>query len=90
MRRTVSDTTSDPKGKRTQSIAEAMARGDLVDIQDPDHRPLLTQRTTGFAGTVQPPDPQVAAEMPHVDQTRRELQVTCWPYIRYYIHRYHS
>ncbi|AAW40809.1 expressed protein [Cryptococcus deneoformans JEC21] len=67
MRRTVSDTTSDPKGKRTQSIAEAMARGDLVDIQDPDHRPLLTQRTTGFAGTVQPPDPQVAAEMPHVD-----------------------
>ncbi|OXM82131.1 hypothetical protein C364_00243 [Cryptococcus neoformans Bt63] len=67
MRRTVSDTTSDPKRKRTQSMAEAMARGDLVDIQDPDHRPPLTQRTTGFAGTVQPPDPQVAAEMPQVD-----------------------
>lgn len=68
MRRTMSDTSADPKGKKkTQTMAEAMARGDLVKIQDPDHRPPLTQRTTGFAGTVQPLDPQIAAEMPQVD-----------------------
>ncbi|WWC89338.1 uncharacterized protein L201_004259 [Kwoniella dendrophila CBS 6074] len=29
--------------------------------------PQLTQRTTGFAGTIQPPDPQVAAQLPTQD-----------------------
>ncbi|WVQ82373.1 hypothetical protein IAT38_004501 [Cryptococcus sp. DSM 104549] len=66
MRRTVSDTSADPKGHRAgqPSISEMLAKGDLADVPDPDHPPPLTQRTTGFAGTVQPPDPQVAAELP--------------------------
>ncbi|WVQ72545.1 hypothetical protein IAR50_002102 [Cryptococcus sp. DSM 104548] len=55
MRRTVSDTSAKFKQERESDDGG-------------DHRPPLTQRTTGFAGAVQPLDPQIAAEMPPVEQ----------------------
>ncbi|ODO08113.1 hypothetical protein I350_03697 [Cryptococcus amylolentus CBS 6273] len=53
MRRTVSDSTANKQ--------------EQVGDEGGDHRPPLTQRTTGFAGAVQPLDPQIAAEMPSVE-----------------------
>ncbi|WWD17364.1 hypothetical protein CI109_101805 [Kwoniella shandongensis] len=73
MRRTVSDTSADPKGKQKRhshhpSISAIIAEGNLVDTPLEAPNPLSsTQRTTGFAGSVQPPDPQVAAELPSVE-----------------------
>ncbi|WVN88290.1 uncharacterized protein L203_103495 [Cryptococcus depauperatus CBS 7841] len=66
MRRIASDTSADTHSKSSKPImGDALARGNLMENQGGgERRPALTQRTTGFAGTVQPPDPQVAAEIP--------------------------
>ncbi|WWC94163.1 hypothetical protein V866_001002 [Kwoniella sp. B9012] len=71
MRRTVSDTSAEPQQqqqRQTVSHGKRVLNGDLREspIEAP-HPPALTQRTTGFAGAIQPPDPQVAAELPVQD-----------------------
>ncbi|WVF71440.1 hypothetical protein IAT40_006244 [Kwoniella sp. CBS 6097] len=79
MRRAASDSTVEPaatsksgKKKSTNhpSISGLIGDGNLVDtpsnINGP-HPPPLTQRTTGFAGGVQPLDPQIAAQLPAAD-----------------------
>ncbi|KAK6910114.1 hypothetical protein I203_104145 [Kwoniella mangroviensis CBS 8507] len=70
-RRTVSDTSAEPQQqqqRQTVSHGKAVLNGDLTasPLETP-HPPALTQRTTGFAGAIQPPDPQVAAELPVQD-----------------------
>ncbi|OCF42925.1 hypothetical protein I317_03276 [Kwoniella heveanensis CBS 569] len=81
MRRAASDSTVEPsaagnksggKNKSTNhpTISGVLGDGNLVDtpsnINGP-HPPPLTQRTTGFAGGVQPLDPQIAAQLPAAD-----------------------
>ncbi|KAK8864338.1 hypothetical protein IAR55_001585 [Kwoniella newhampshirensis] len=74
MRRTVSDTSADPKGKQRRhshhpSISAILSSGNLVDtpLEAPNPTLSSTRKTTGFAGSVQPPDPQVAAQLPSAE-----------------------
>ncbi|WVW83896.1 hypothetical protein I302_105918 [Kwoniella bestiolae CBS 10118] len=76
MRRTVSDTSAEPQQPQPRPSKRSTSHGPKGGILDGDlrespseipHPPALTQRTTGFAGAIQPPDPQVAAELPTQD-----------------------
>ncbi|WVQ99376.1 hypothetical protein IAU59_006509 [Kwoniella sp. CBS 9459] len=72
---TATATANAGKGGRKKSInhptmSGILGDGNLVDtpsnINGP-HPPPFTQRTTGFAGGVQPLDPQIAAQLPSAD-----------------------
>ncbi|WRT66330.1 uncharacterized protein IL334_003285 [Kwoniella shivajii] len=76
IRRTQSDTSAEPNQldstKKSQSQSQhnqgILDSGDLVETpSEVAHLPALTQKTTGFAGTIQPPDPQLAAQLPTHD-----------------------
>ncbi|WWC61860.1 uncharacterized protein I303_104445 [Kwoniella dejecticola CBS 10117] len=66
MRRTVSDTSAEPPKSNDPIISEILdTKKKVITPLDAPHPPALTQRTTGFAGTTQQPDPSVPAQEPH-------------------------
>ncbi|WWC70218.1 uncharacterized protein I206_104168 [Kwoniella pini CBS 10737] len=66
MRRTVSDTSAEPTKTNDPIISEILdTKKKILTPSDAPHPPALTQKTTGFAGTTQQPDPSVPAQDPH-------------------------